>query len=309
MTQPQTDKLDDHHRQQLSAMLDGELLPDQAKFMLRRLEHDGELAACWERWQVCGEVMRGRQGALLPADFSRRVANAIVDQRDAAPAAGVATATKQPRWARWGGGAALAASVAMAALFVGRQAPDPEPAAPTQVVASTAAPGAEAPAAVPSPDPATPAPAQAPDAASTLATAVAAVEVPRRVAERRASRGQQQRAASCVRRAAQAPVTVAVAAGAPAAASPPATHMPSTSSLLAEADPPAAGIVTELFTTQPMQPRPWPRAILPGSPARDAFTVGYDGIAQEQHPFHPFEPRVELQPAPAEPQPTASGPR
>src|SRR3546814_18043427 len=58
MIQPQTDKLDDHHRQQLSAMLDGELLPDQAKFMLRRLEHDGELAACWERWQVCGEVMQ-----------------------------------------------------------------------------------------------------------------------------------------------------------------------------------------------------------------------------------------------------------
>src|SRR3546814_15955141 len=99
MIQPQTDKLDDHHRQQLSAMLDGELLPDQAKFMLRRLEHDGELAACWERWQVCGEVMRGRQGALLPADFSRRVANAIVHQRDDAPAAGAATASKHPRWA------------------------------------------------------------------------------------------------------------------------------------------------------------------------------------------------------------------
>src|SRR3546814_12877083 len=89
MIQPQTDKLDDHHRQQLSAMLDGELLPDQAKFMLRRLEHDGELAACWERWQVCGEVMRGRQGALLPADFSRRVAAAIVERKRAGEGKGV----------------------------------------------------------------------------------------------------------------------------------------------------------------------------------------------------------------------------
>src|SRR3546814_10726648 len=62
--------------------------------------------------------------------------------------------------------------------------------------------------------------------------------------------------------------------------------------------------VTELFTTRPMQqPRPWPRAILPGLPAQDAFTVGYGGMAQEQHPFLPFEPRVELQPAPAEQQP------
>src|SRR3546814_2667166 len=80
--------------------------------------------------------------------------------------------------------------------------------------------------------------------------------------------------------------------------------------VLAEADSPAAGTVTELFTTRPMQqPRPWPRAILPGLPAQDAFTVGYGGMAQEQHPFHPFEPRVELQPAPAEQQPVASGPR
>src|SRR3546814_12328807 len=77
MIQPQTDKLDDHHRQQLSAMLDGELLPDKAKFMLRRLEHDGELAACGERWQVWGEVMRGRKGALLPAALSHRIAHAI----------------------------------------------------------------------------------------------------------------------------------------------------------------------------------------------------------------------------------------
>src|SRR5690606_8163227 len=144
-----------------------------------------------------GEILRGRQGALLPADFSRRVADAIVDQRDDAPAAGAGTTPKHPRWARWGGGAALAASVAMAALFVGRQAPGPEPAVPTQVVARTAASGTEAPA-VPSPEPAAPAPTQAPGVASTLATAVAAVEVPRRAAERRASRGQQQRAASRV---------------------------------------------------------------------------------------------------------------
>lgn len=314
MTQPQTDKLDDHHRQQLSAMLDGELLPDQAKFMLRRLEHDGELAACWERWQVCGEILRGRQGALLPADFSRRVADAIVDQRDAAPAAGAVVATaRHPRWARWGGGAALAASVAMAALFVGRQAPapGPEPVAPTQVVASTSMP-ARTPA-VPSPGPAAPAPTQAPDAASTLATAVAAAEIPRRAAERRASRGQQQRAASRVRRAAQAPVTVAVAADARSAASPLAADASPAAAALAEAGPRPSATVTELFTTSPTQPRPWPRAILPGFPARDAFTVGYGDMAQEQrqerHPFHPFEPRMELQPALAEPQPAASGPR
>src|SRR3546814_17089817 len=81
---------------------------------------------------------------------------------------------------------------------------------------------------------------------------------------------------------------VAVAAGAPATASPLATDMASAPAVLAEADSPAAGTVTELFTTRPMQqPRPWPRAILPGLPAPAAFTVGSGGLAQEQHPFHP----------------------
>jgi negative regulator of sigma E activity len=312
-SEPQTDKLHDHHRQQLSAMLDGELLPDQAKFMLRRLEHDGELGACWERWQVCGDILRGRHDALLPADFSRRVADAIAGQDRAASVAGTTTpmTAKHPRWARWGGGAALAASVAMVALFVGRQASESslEPAMPAQVVASTATPGAAgnnptAPAS-PAPAPAAPAQAPAPDAATTLATAVAVAEVPRRAAERRAARAQQQRAASRVRRAAtvtEAPVQVAAASAAPALAS-------AAPSALAELDSPSSAVVTDLFATQPAQTRPWPRAILPGFPAENAFTASYGGTVQE-HPFHPFEPRVQLQPVPAErEQPGASGPR
>ena len=312
--EPSTDKLHDHHRQQLSAMLDGELLPDQAKFMLRRLEHDGELAACWERWQVCGDILRGRHDALLPADFSRRVADAIAVQDHAASAATAPVTARQPRWARWGGGAALAASVAVVALFVGRQLPGPDagPAAQAQVVASSAA---EAPGSagnpvasvspVPIPTPAAPAQAPVPDAATTLATAVAVAEVPRRAAERRAARSQQQRAASRVRRAdsaVESPVRVAAATAAPtlATVAPP---------VLADADTPSAP-VTALFATRPTQARPWPRAILPGFPADNAFTASYGGTVQE-HPFHPFEPRVELEPAPAQqpPQPTASGPR
>src|SRR5690606_2285240 len=198
----------DHHRQQLSAMLDGELLPDQARFMLRRLEHDTELAACWERWQVCGDILRGRHEALLPADFSRRVADAIGGQDQAAHAVAGEEAARRPRWARWGGGAALAASVAMAALFVGRQAPEleSEPAhEQMQVVASAATPDAATRApVVPEPAPVAP----APDTASTLAAAVAVAEVPRRAAERRASNAQQQRAAARNRRVAEAPVRI-----------------------------------------------------------------------------------------------------
>jgi len=309
---PQTDKLHDHHRQQLSAMLDGELLPDQAKFMLRRLEHDGELAACWERWQVCGDILRGRHDALLPAAFSRRVASAIAGQDQAASVATAPSATRQPRWTRWGGGAALAASVAMVALFVGRQLPgsDPEPAAQTQVMAHAAA----------SPDiavdptaPAVPAPAPtAPDTATTLATAVAVAEVPRRAAERRAGRAQQQRAVSRVRRAtvaAEAPVRVAASGATPAQVNAAPSALAGLDSTTSSAP------VSELFATEPPQARPWPRAVLPGYPADGAFSASYGRMVQErlleqEHPFHPFEPRVELSPAPVErPQPTASGPR
>ncbi|HWU69970.1 MAG TPA: RseA family anti-sigma factor, partial [Pseudoxanthomonas sp.] len=52
-----TDKFELHYRLQLSALIDGDLSPDEARFLLRRLQHDGELNACWERWQLCGDVL------------------------------------------------------------------------------------------------------------------------------------------------------------------------------------------------------------------------------------------------------------
>lgn len=126
LIQPDPDKLGLHYRRQLSAMLDGELRPDQAKFMLRRLQHDSELAGCWDRWQLAGDIMRGRHDGLLPSDFADRVSRAIAEDADAGDVTGTA-AGSTPRLLRWGGGAALAASVAMAALLVVR----PEPVAVT----------------------------------------------------------------------------------------------------------------------------------------------------------------------------------
>jgi len=61
-------------REQLSALMDGALPPDQTRFLLRRLQHDAPLAECWERWRLAGEAMRGLAPTQrLPPDFASRV--------------------------------------------------------------------------------------------------------------------------------------------------------------------------------------------------------------------------------------------
>lgn len=247
----------DHHRQQLSALMDGALLPDEARFLLRRLQHDEELAGCWTRWQLCGDVMRGQASMLLPTDFAQRVAQAIVADAGAGTTRrGSAAST----WAHWGGGAALAASVAVLALFVTRQAPEARISVdpPSAIVAQTPVAPMPAPSAV---MPAPPMPVPDP-AATQVATAIAMAAVPRRMAARR-SRGQSQRAA--IRTAARAnEPQVAVATSVPAPANPFAMH--------------TAG-----------QSRPWPRALLPESPVSGGFNVDYNNIATSPS-FYPFAP-------------------
>ncbi|KIS38948.1 sigma-E factor negative regulatory protein, partial [Stenotrophomonas maltophilia] len=136
---PAGQRLDQRHREQLSALVDGELGADEARFLLRRMEHDPELAGCQERWQLLGDVMRGQASALAPAGFSSAVAAAIA--AEPAPQAAPRRQVRRSGWRAWGGGAALAASVAAVALFMGgeklKEATPGEPLAP-QVIASQA---------------------------------------------------------------------------------------------------------------------------------------------------------------------------
>ena len=269
------DKVLDHTRLQLSALIDGELPPDEARFLLRRLDHDTELRDCWERWQLCGDVLRGRVDGWARDGLAARVADAVATE----PLSKHAPVGNDRRWWRWGSGAALAASVAMVALFLTRQSPDVRPSngvpaqvavtrqpvqAPTQPVATTPAPAPTAP------------------GAAEVASALAVADVPRRMAARR-SRGQSQRAAlhSPTRAPVETPVAVAAAApfGTPAAA----------------VDP---------FSGQHVRlpNRPWPRALLPGAPS-GAFNVDYGSRSEMPvRPLSPFTPRPapRLVPAPAD---------
>lgn len=121
-------------REQLSALMDGALPEDQTRFLLRRLQHDTELAANWERWRIAGDAMRGIAPTQhLPVDFAQRVAASLHGVGLPSPAQ--RSTRHQPRWLRWGAGSAVAAALAVVALM-GRS---PLPAAPATATGSQVA--------------------------------------------------------------------------------------------------------------------------------------------------------------------------
>lgn len=276
--QHDSDRILDHTRQQLSALIDGELAPDEAAFLMRRLEHDEDLAGCFERWQLVGAVLRGQGGVRMPEGFSARVMARVKDE--AVPM----RAARPRRWVQWGGGA-IAASVALVALLLVRPAGSPQRPvqAPFREVAQAAAPATpvarQAAPTVPVPGPSTP------DNAAQLATAAVAVaEVPRRLASaRRSGGGQALRAASRVRDRNEATQRVAAVGAAP---------------------PPSSSPTAAPFSPDHALPsRPWPRALVPGFPA-GAFNVDYGGRAAAPQGMYPFEP-ARLAPQHVEPLPEA----
>jgi Meckel syndrome type 1 protein len=271
-------------RETLSALFDGELPGDAARFALKRLDHDANWRDTCGRWQMIGDALRGEATSAAPAGF----ANGVMRMLDAEAQAAVASAASERVMAstamnsrrRWIGGAALAASVAMAAVLVVR--PISESSSPDrQVVSAPAANQVPAASRVSAPAP-VPASASNPSVPS-----IAAADVPAPTANHRVARPS--RAARATRRA--APVrneatetTTAVASIAPA---PVTTGRPF--------HPPVDDIVT----------RPWPRSVLSGDNA-GALTVGF-GSTSSTSPssLYPFEPRLpESQPArpAAEPQ-------
>jgi len=108
-------------REQLSALMDGELPRDQVRFLLRRIDGDAQLAQAWARYQIAGGVLR-RQAVVLPLreDFADSLMLRV----------GGGSAGYGLRVLRWAGGGAIAAAVAVFALVSTRPAVNmPEPAA------------------------------------------------------------------------------------------------------------------------------------------------------------------------------------
>ncbi|MET0289852.1 MAG: sigma-E factor negative regulatory protein [Pseudoxanthomonas sp.] len=294
-----TDKFEQHYSQQLSELMDGELAPDQARFLLRRLEHDDDLRGSLERWQLCGDVLRGQVVRTASVDFAAHVAAAVT--RDAAAPTGRRAARPRTGLLRWGGGA-LAASVALLALLVARQLPDASetpatgagtlaevestPAAAQAPAVATVADAASsqplAPPSVPS-TPSTP----APSAAATAAAGVAVASIGPRQArnpERRGSATRSQQAARVAQQRSQMPQLAS--AGAPVALPP--LHRLSSEEAVAGHDPFAGGMDAPAS-------RPWPRSVLPQY-ANSPYTASFGGSSNNAG-FYPFEPQLREVPA------------
>ncbi|HET7223990.1 MAG TPA: sigma-E factor negative regulatory protein [Rhodanobacteraceae bacterium] len=146
--------MDPTSREDLSALMDGELAAEPTRFLLRRLDHDPELSATWSRWHLIRACLASDSARMSAPkrdnDFAARIAEAL--QVEAAPQA------RQRHWARYMGGGAIAAGVAVAALML--NTPNPRGGAPAPVAQNRPAPSSTVPTSLaetsPAPNPVTP---------------------------------------------------------------------------------------------------------------------------------------------------------
>ena len=93
-------------REQLSALMDGELAKDELRFLLRRFDADADLAPNWSRYHVARYSLRRQEVLPLRGDFAE-----VILQRIGAET--VHSPRHRTAWLRWASGGAIAASVGM----------------------------------------------------------------------------------------------------------------------------------------------------------------------------------------------------
>jgi sigma-E factor negative regulatory protein RseA len=128
----------DQIREQLSALLDGELPRDEMGLLMRRLDKDPELRRAFGTYALIGETLRAPGGRIAAPSFAARVsaaigeAPAIVEKTPTTrPAATVELPQHVAAWKRPIVRTALAASAAVTAVLLFR--PDVTPVAQLEV--------------------------------------------------------------------------------------------------------------------------------------------------------------------------------
>jgi negative regulator of sigma E activity len=111
-------------REQMSALLDGELPPDEVGLLVRRLERDAGLRKAFGNYVLAGESLRAPGAIMASPGFAARVAAAI-DDGVVPVAVPQAVHGREPlRWRRPLAATALAASAALAAVLLVRPGVD-----------------------------------------------------------------------------------------------------------------------------------------------------------------------------------------
>jgi negative regulator of sigma E activity len=111
-------------REQMSALLDGELPPDEVGLLVRRLERDAALRKAFGNYVLAGESLRAPGAIVASPGFAARVSTAI--DAGAVPIASPRSAkNREPlRWRRPLAATAVAASAALAAVLLVRPGTD-----------------------------------------------------------------------------------------------------------------------------------------------------------------------------------------
>jgi sigma-E factor negative regulatory protein RseA len=99
----------DQIREQISALLDGELAQGETSLLVRRMERDSELRRVFASYVIAGEVLRSPGGLVASRGFAAKVSAALEDD-PAVQTPVPSRAERVPlRWRRSLAGAALAA--------------------------------------------------------------------------------------------------------------------------------------------------------------------------------------------------------
>jgi len=122
-------------RMQVSAFVDGELPENEADLLVRRLSQDAHLRQQVSEYLAIGRIMRGEY-SVQGSDVLRERIAAELDAGPVQEPADPVAANQPSRYARPVAGAAIAATVALVAIFgLGRVADVDTPAPATAVIA------------------------------------------------------------------------------------------------------------------------------------------------------------------------------
>ena len=120
----------DQIREQISALLDGELAKDELGLLVRRMERDAELRHAFGNYVLIGEALRAPGSVTASRGFAARVEAALDETPARVEAVDPLRRPRQLRWARPAIASAVAASVAVAGVLLVRlNSPVDEPVA------------------------------------------------------------------------------------------------------------------------------------------------------------------------------------